>query len=247
MRMRLLISYDGKEFSGFQAQKDKRCVQSVLQDALKKLYGEDICVTASGRTDAGVHALGQVVHFDAFKEIAANKVAGALNHFLPSDIRVREAEQADERFNARKSAKQKTYFYDMYFSKIDNPLLFLRAHRLDCEPDVAKMEECAALFVGKHDFREFYCLGSSAKTTVRSVTDCRFERLTMYGENVLRFYISADGFLYKMVRLITGALIKAGTGSLTKEEILGFIECKKEYLSKLPAPACGLCLEKVIY
>ncbi len=247
LKIKLTIAYDGGGYNGFQSQSDKKSVQDALCAALEKLYGEKISVTGSGRTDAGVHALGQVVHYEAQKEIEPDRIKSALNFFLPQDLRVRKAEECAPDFNARKSAKKKTYRYDIYFSDCDNPLLFNRAHRLWGDINIEVMKKAAQTFIGVHDFKEFYCKGSSAQTTVREVYDCVLTEGVLYGEKTLSLEITASGFLYKMVRLITGAIIKAGEGKISLDELKLMADGKKEYPAKLPAPACGLYLLRVEY
>ena len=253
MRIKLSISYSGEGLCGFQRQNDLPTVQGQLEAALHKLYGEEITAVGSGRTDAGVHALSQVVHYDCEKEIEPDSIVGALNYYLHEDnIRVISAQVADGNFDARKSAHKKTYFYDMYFGEIENPVLSDRAYFAGKKPDVALMKEAAKLFVGKHDFAPFRCEGSSAKTTVRTVHQCGVEELELYGNDAVRIRISADGFLYKMVRIICGYILRVGQGKIEIGEIEELLKNpiargNDTNTRKIPLPPQGLYLESVEY
>ena len=261
MRIKLIISYSGEGLCGFQKQNDLPTVQGRLEAALEKLYGQRITVTGSGRTDAGVHALAQVVHYDCEKEMDADSIVGALNYYLREDnIRVISACIADGNFDARKSAHKKTYFYDMYFGETENPVLADRAHFAGKKPNIGIMSAAAKLFVGKHDFAPFRCEGSSAKTTVRTVFECNVFETSLYGSEAVRIRISADGFLYKMVRIICGYILRAGQGQIELGEIEELLELnmkslpengtntkKTQKTKKIPLPPQGLYLERVEY
>lgn len=245
MRIRLTIAYLGTGYSGWQAQANKPTVQGELETALGKLYGVPVAATASGRTDEGVHALGQVVHFDAPKDLPCPRIVGALNFFLPPQIRVIAAQTAPDDFNARKSAHRKTYEYRFYLAERDSPFLLGRALRLPPSCDMRAMADAAPLFVGKHDFTAFRNLGSSAKTTVRTVFDCRLTPAA--GEWDYALTVTADGFLYKMVRNIAGTLVRVGEGTLPPQEIPRLLATGEEWPCKCPAPPCGLYLKNVEY
>ena len=247
MRVKLTLGYDGTFFSGFQKQNGLKTIQGELETALKNLYGEDISVCGSGRTDAGVHALGQAVHYDCEKEISSERIAGALNYYLPDSIRVISASYAEKDFDARKSAHKKTYFYDMYFGDVENPVLKDRAYFAGKKPNVKAMKAAAELFEGTHDFRAFRCEGSSAKTTVRTVFDCSPKELELYGCPAVRITVSADGFLYKMVRIICGFVLRAGQGKISTEKISELLGNPSEDFPKIPLPPQGLYLKTVEY
>ena len=240
---KLVISYDGTGYHGFQFQENAYTVQEALEKTLQKLYAEKIRVGAAGRTDAGVHARGQVVSFRAPQRIPATRLKQALNGILPKDIVVIEAAQVNDTFRSRKDAKGKIYTYT-----IDNgphPDIFMRNYSwyLPCRLDVEKMQKAAACFQGEHDFKAFQAAGSSLKTTVRTIYS-----LTVTRENnfiILRF--EGSGFLYKMVRLITGTLVKVGLGKRSIEDILKAFKDSKACNIGPAAPAKGLCLEKVLY
>ncbi|MCL2255566.1 MAG: tRNA pseudouridine(38-40) synthase TruA [Firmicutes bacterium] len=248
----MTISYDGASFCGFQRQGESEklpSVQESVEGALFTLTGEKISVLGSGRTDAGVHALGQVCHFDLTENpnIKEKNIIRALNTFLPDSVKVSDVEFVSSDFHAIRSAKKKSYFYDLYISNTPIPPLDSHALNINEKVDIEKMKECAKLFIGSHDFTAFRAKHSSAKTTTRQVFNCRFESISFYNTPALRFHISADGFLYKMVRIIIGTLIRVGEGNLKIEEVNRLLNDSKEWLAKVPAPPNGLFLEKVEY
>ena len=238
MRIKLTIEYDGTNFCGWQTQPGLRTIQSELENAIKKLTGEEIRVTASGRTDAGVHALGQVVHFDTNRDMGRKFISG-LNFFLPPDVCVRSAEKVSDDFHARFNAKQKTYSYLMYESAVDSSLLRFRAARVD-RLDVDAMDRAAKLFLGKRDFVSFRSTGSDTLTTVRTVSESRVERK---GDFIV-FTVTADGFLYNMVRKMAAALIEVGSGRMDGEKISAILGGEAFTLVACPQ---GLYLVKVDY
>ena len=177
MRIKLTITYDGTNYCGWQTQPNGLSVQSVLEQAIFSATGEkDIKIIGSGRTDAGVHATGQVAHFDTKSSIPPEKFFKAINAHLPADVKVIKSERADEHFNARKSAKQKTYAYSFYFGQTELPLKERYATRLDYVPSVEQLEKIAQVFVGEHDFKCFNASGGGAKTTVRTIYSIEVKR-----------------------------------------------------------------------
>lgn len=240
MRIKLVLEYDGTDFCGWQTQPGLRTVQSELEAALFKLTGEKIRVVASGRTDAGVHAINQVVHCDTQKDLGG-KYVGALNYYLPADIRVLSAQNTDERFHARFSAKNKTYIYLIYESKVDSAILRNRATRVGEKLNVSAMNSAAQNFLGKNDFAAFRSVGSDTLTTVRTIKSVGVKRK----DGMIVFSVTADGFLYNMVRKMTAALIEVGRGKFSEENIK---ELLKEGAVFTPvAPPHGLYLYKVEY
>lgn len=240
MRYKITLSYDGTDFCGWQHQPNGNSVQDAVEAAAQKLFGQSVSVVGSGRTDAGVHAIAQVAHFDADKILPEKNVVGGLNAYLPRTVRVTAAERAADTFNARKSAKRKTYMYLMYVGE-SLPVLNDRAVCLEFEPDIQRMNTCAYQLVGKHDFSTFMAAGGGAKTFTRTVFDAHFERDGRF----IKFFITADGFLYNMVRIITAQLIKAGRGDNVDIPLL--IEKRDRAYAKELAPACGLYLYSVDY
>lgn len=245
----LTLSYDGTDFHGWQRQTGQRTVQETVENAMLELTNAHISVTASGRTDEGVHALGQAVSFACDTNIPTVKFADALNTKLPSDVRVVACREVGEDFCARRSAKRKTYVYRFYLSR--KPLVHMERYALrvskpfDCE----RMQKACRAIEGKHDFRAFYCLGSSAKTTVRTVYSCKFTEYPACGITpvVYELEICGDGFLYKMVRLIAGALHRYNDGKIDEKDLLAAIEGKSDAITKVPAESKGLCLVSVEY
>ncbi len=245
----LTLSYDGTDFHGWQRQNDLPTVQKAVEDALAEFAGEPVVVTASGRTDEGVHALGQTASFCCSLAVPANKLAAALNTRLPRSVRAVSCIEAQDGFCARKSAKRKTYVYRIYVSSRSLPHLERYALRLDSAPNLELMKKAAALIEGTHDFKEFYCLGSSAKTTVRTVYSCSFEQFEPCGITpaICEFKICGNGFLYKMVRLLAGALISLACGKLTLEDFAAALGGESGKVKKVPAEAKGLTLASVEY
>ena len=243
MRIKLIVSYDGTNYCGWQRQKNGVSIQETLEKAIETASGEKVVATASGRTDAGVHAEAQVVHFDADSAVPAEKFYKAINPFLPKDIKVISSCQVDCDFNARKSAKRKTYRYKFYFSEVDLPLKDRYAVKLSEEPDFEKIKNACALFVGEHDFKAFSSSGSSVKTTVRTVYSIDVERQNG-GFSIL---ITGNGFLYNMVRIISGVLLDVGYGKKTSEDILLALETRKREVLGKTLPAKGLTLVGVEY
>ena len=243
MRIKLVISYDGTNYCGYQIQPNGLSIQEVLESAIEKATGEKITVTASGRTDAGVHAKGQVCHFDTTSTIPPERFYKAINPHLPGDIKVLSSSLVSDEFNARKSAKKKTYAYSFYISETELPLKERYFCHLDREIDFDKMEKAKRLFVGEHDFKAFCSVGSSVKTTVRTIYSVEIKK----GDNEFSVYITGSGFLYNMVRIIAGALIDIGYSRLTEEDIVKALESGKRDILGKTLPAKGLTLIGVNY
>lgn len=239
MRYRITVSYDGSGFCGWQSQRNGASVQDAIETATERLTGVRAHVTGSGRTDAGVHALAQVAHFDSEKVMEPRTVIGGLNAHLPRAIRVIDAEVADETFDARKCVKKKTYMYLMYRG-VALPVLTDRAVCI-ASPDVEAMRRAAAAVVGTHDFSTFMASGSGAKTTTRTVFDAHI----VDDEFFVKLFVSANGFLYNMVRIIAAQIIRAGRGEPV--DIPALIAAKDRTKAKDTAPACGLYLYRVEY
>jgi len=243
MRIKLTVEYDGTDYCGWQIQKNGLSVQQVIEDCLYNLTSEKIKITGSGRTDAGVHAKGQVAHFDTESTIPPEKFAVALNVLLPADIKVIKSEKVSGDFNARKSTKKKTYSYTVYRSEIPRPLKERYALMTDKNLDIPAMKSAAKLFVGEHDFISFCASGSSVKTTVRTIYSLSVKEK---GEDVI-FTVTGGGFLYNMVRIIVGTLLKVGEGKASEKDIELMLSGKNRSLGGKTLPAKGLCLEKVVY
>jgi tRNA pseudouridine38-40 synthase len=243
---RVTLAYDGTDFLGWQLQRagEGRTVQGALEQALSHLAdGRRVPVAGAGRTDAGVHALGQVASFDLPREIGAAELQRALNGLLPADVRVLEAAPAPEGFHARRSAVSKLYHYVLDCGGVPLPQRRRIAGWVPERPDEAAVRAGAALFLGRHDFASLASSGGSARTTVRTVT--RSE--VAFHEGGLVYEVEADGFLRKMVRSMVGGLMAVGRGTLAPRELAAALEARDRRAWPAPAPPAGLTLVRVDY
>ncbi|WP_232713587.1 tRNA pseudouridine(38-40) synthase TruA [Bacillus xiapuensis] len=244
MRVKCKVAYDGALFSGYQIQPSGRTVQEELEKALQKLHkGETVKVTASGRTDAGVHAVGQVIHFDTALSIPMERWPAAMNSLLPSDIAIMEAEKAPASFHARYSASGKEYRYKVYQEKQRNPFKRAYAHHFPFELDLQAMEQAAAHLMGTHDFTSFCSAKTEVQDKVRQVRDIIIQQNGT--EIELRFV--GNGFLYNMVRIMTGTLLEAGRGKIPPGAVKDILAARDRALAGKTAPAEGLYLWRVFY
>ena len=244
MVIKLTISYDGTNYCGWQVQPNGVTVQEKIEYALYSLVGEKISVTGSGRTDSGVHAQGQVASFVIENGvIPPEKYAPALNRYLPEDIKVIKSEKEKDDFNARFSAKEKTYVYRTYKSETALPLLERYAVRINNGVNVDLMKKGAKEIEGEHDFKCFLASDSSVKSTVRTVYEIRIEEK----ENLVEFYVTGNGFLYNMVRIIIGTLLAVGEGKITPNDVKNIIKSGNRSLAGKTLPSKGLTLLSVKY
>jgi tRNA pseudouridine38-40 synthase len=240
----LVMEYDGSRYHGFQWQDGQPSVQGELEKALTKLTGERRRVMSASRTDAGVHAKGQVVSFRTGSALSTDSFVSGLNHYLPTDIAVREAHRISDKFNVRREAISREYSYYILNRPTRSPIRegfsYLVAGRLDIEA----MNQACSTLVGEHDFASFAARnGASVKSTVRRVFRAE---VTKEGEMVL-FNISANSFLMHQVRNTIGALIRVGLGKMTLDEFNSILEAREPALAGPTAPAYGLCLNRVNY
>ena len=242
-RIKLTLSYDGTSFCGWQKQKNGVSVQGAVEDAIFALTGERVSVISSGRTDAGVHAKGQVASFDIKANIPPEKFYKALNTVLSDGVKALSSEKVSDDFNANRTAKRKTYEYSLYVSDVEEPLKERYMTRVYGEIDIEKMRSAAQLLVGEHDFKAFSATGSSVKTTVRTIYGVSVEKS---GEDI-KISVCGNGFLYNMVRIIAGALVKIGKGEITESDILRALNTGDRTLLGETLPAKGLCLLSVEY
>ncbi len=242
MRIKLEISYDGKNYCGFQKQKDKLTVQGVLEDVLSQICCEDISVVASGRTDAGVSAMCQVVHFDA--KDAVKVTVGRLNSMLPNDISVLSLSQVDENFHARYSAKKKTYRYFFYVSKVRHSVLDNFALHVEKPLSVERMQTASKEFLGKHDFSAFCSTGSTILDKEREIY---LAEVKCVAENLFEFVVTGNGFLYNMVRIMLGTLLDVGLGKINESDIKNILMSKNRKNAGKTVSAKGLVLSSVEY
>ena len=242
-RFCLIVEYDGTDYCGWQRQINGPSVQQTLEETLGRLTGEQIAVTGSSRTDAGVHALGLCAHFDSATRIPPEKIAFALNTMLPPDIRIRESGLAKEGFHARYGACGKVYRYRFFNSRHDCAIGRQYAAHVPLALDVEKMNREAQALVGTHDFEAFAASGSVVKSTVRTIYRVQ---VTRRGDEV-ELLVLGDGFLYNMVRIIAGTLMEVGTGKREMGAIARAIETKDRLALGQTAPAKGLTLMRVLY
>jgi len=237
------IAYDGTNYSGWQSQPNGKTIQEEIMKALKKLTGDEIIINGAGRTDAGVHAYGQVASFILERNIPVNRLPLALNSNLPEDISIVNAIEVPMEFHARFSATGKRYIYHIYEGRYRNPVLRNYSYHVHYELDHNKMREAANFLIGTHDFRGFMSNGSSVQNTVRTI-----HKLDIISkDNSLYIHIEGNGFLYNMVRIITGTLVKIGTGKMAVEQIQKVLETKDRTIAGHKAPSQGLFLDKVFY
>jgi tRNA pseudouridine38-40 synthase len=244
---RVTLAYDGTDFAGFQLQRRaSRTVQGALEEALSRLSlsgGERVVVAGAGRTDAGVHALGQVAAFALEREIEPQALQRALNGLLPADVRVLDAARTPEDFHPRKSATSKLYRYVLDCGGVQPPQRARYAGHHPTPLDEARVRAAAALYVGRQDFASLASSGSSATTTLRTVT--RSE--AVFGAGTLVYETEADGYLRKMVRSMVGGLVAAGRGAASVEELAEALEARDRRAWPAPADARGLTLVRVDY
>lgn len=243
-RIKLTIEYDGTNFCGYQVQPGKRTIQSELEKAIESIYNQKIVSYSSGRTDAGVHAYGAVVHYDEPKELKNKRIKDSLNAYLPSDIKVTDAEIVNESFDARFDAKTKTYAYKFYLSRTERPLMFNRALRVNENVNIEKMKEACKYFIGEHDFTSFVARKSGKTNFVRTVYSCD---IVETAKNEYELIISGNGFLYNMVRIIMGTLIFVGEGKYESKYVKEIIDGKNRALAGKTVASYGLYLMKVEY
>ncbi len=242
-RIMLVLAYDGTDFYGYQVQNDDRTVQKVLEDAIFKLTGERVKSVASGRTDSGVHAEGQVVHFDTNSTVPGSKFKDALNSLLDKDVRVLKSKEVSTDFHARYSAKSKVYKYAIYNGKVENPLNNRYATFYPYKIDLDKINDAIKEIVGTHDFKCFLASGSQVKNTVRTV---EYIKVAKKGK-LVTFTVKGNGFLYNMVRIIVGTLLEVSQGRLTTADLKNAVELKERKLVGKTMPPNGLRLYKVYY
>lgn len=241
--IKLKIAYDGTNYHGWQTQLNGPTIQETIERAISITMKQKINLTGSGRTDSGVHAFGQVANFTADTNIPQEKIKIALNANLPNDIRILESNDVCLEFNSRFDAHDKTYMYQIYNDRVGSPFYSRYSCFVPANLDFNKMEEAVKCLIGTHDFKGFMAAGSDVKTTVRTVYDAS---LITEGK-IIKFYITGNGFLYNMVRIIAGTLIDVGKGVKNVECIKKAINEKDRTLLGQTAAPQGLFLMNVNY
>ncbi|KFI37777.1 hypothetical protein HY02_03265 [Peptococcaceae bacterium SCADC1_2_3] len=243
---KITIAYDGTNYHGFQKQQGTglKTIQEILEDRLSHLSGEKIKVIGAGRTDAGVHALNQVINFTVSNwKVPVGRIVPALNGLLPDDIVALSAVEVPLQFHARFGAKAKTYVYTAYNHSLPSPFWRFYAYFIPRQLDVAACAEAANFLEGQHDFVSFMASCTQPKNTVRTL----YRVQVTQKDKFIYFIFKADGFLYRMVRLITGTLLEVGKKKLAPQEIINILNSCDHTLAGPTVPAHGLCLVKVEY
>ncbi len=246
--IKLIIEYDGTNYHGWQSQKNSVTICDIIKETIDKLTGEKCNLIGSSRTDAGVHAFGQVACFMTNSTKPPAKFAAAINGALPEDIIIKESEEVDVKFHARYSACGKKYKYVIYNAPKNSAILRNRAYHVNQTLNFEEMKKAAMYFRGKHDFSAFKSTGGSTKTSVRTIfnTELSFSEYNSNG-NLIEFEIEGDGFLYNMVRIIAGTLVDVGLGKISSNDISDIILSKNRKKAGKTLPAQGLYLVEVYY
>ena len=242
-RVRLIISYDGTNYCGWQVQINGITVEEVINKALTDLLGESIEVIGASRTDSGVHAIGNVAVFDTDTKIPAEKISFALNQRLPNDIRIQKSDEVPADWHPRFQNSTKTYEYKILNRRFPDPLRRFYTHFVYMPLDVENMKMAATYIIGEHDFASFCSARSQVNSTIRTV----YTLNVIKQEDEIIIRISGNGFLYNMVRIIVGTLLKVGLGVYPPEHVKEILEAKDRYAAGPKAPACGLTLIHIEY
>ena len=237
-RVMLEIAYDGTNYCGWQVQPNGITVQEVINQKLSELLKEPIETIGASRTDAGVHALGNVAVFDTSARMPGEKISYALNQRLPEDIRIQMSKEVEPDFHPRYRNSRKTYEYRILNKKFPVPTKRLYSHFTYLPLDVEKMRKAGEYLLGEHDFKSFCSIHAVVETTVRTIYAIDVER----EHDVIGIRITGNGFLYNMVRIIAGTLIQAGCGMIEPEDVKEILEAKDRSMAGPTAPACGLTM-----
>lgn len=241
--IKITIEYDGKKFGGWQKQPNKLNIQGEIEKAIGEITGEEIEINASGRTDAGVHSLGQVANFKTNSKIEIEKFPIAINSKLKQSIRIIEAEEVEESFHARYSCKGKKYRYIINNSKYGSAIYRDLEYHMPIKLDIEAMQKGIKYFEGEHDFKGFKASGTSSKSSVRTIYKAN---IIKEGDRII-IELEGNGFLYNMVRIISGTIVDVGLGKIKPEEIPEIIDSKDRIRAGKTLPPQGLYLVEVYY
>ncbi|MCR5677559.1 MAG: tRNA pseudouridine(38-40) synthase TruA [Agathobacter sp.] len=238
MRVKLVVAYDGTNYCGWQIQPNGITIQEVLNKTLSELFRTPITTIGASRTDSGVHSLGNVCVFDVNTRMPAEKISYALNQRLPEDIVVLDSTEVPDDFHPRFSKSRKTYEYRILNRSFRDPTRRLDTHFFHYPLDVAKMNEAAKFLIGEHDFASFCAANAQSETTIRTIYDASVVR----DDDIIRIRVTGNGFLYNMVRIIAGTLIKIGDGDMPASAMKQIIEAADRSAAGPTAPANGLTM-----
>ena len=242
--IKLTIMYDGKDFNGWQKQPNKLNIQGTIEKVLSEMTGEEIELNASGRTDAGVHSFGQVANFKTNSKIPIEKFPIAINSKIKKSIVITNAEEVEERFHSRYNCKRKTYRYVIDNSEFPTPMYRYLEYHIPNKLNIEAMKNAVKYFEGEHDFKAFKSSGTSSKSSVRTIYKAEVKKAE---NNRIYIELTGNGFLYNMVRIISGTLVEVGLGKIKPEEIKTIIESKDRQKAGKTLPAHGLYLMNVNY
>lgn len=242
--IKLTVAYDGTRYHGFQRQSNALAVQQVLEDRLETIFGHKLSLNASGRTDTGVHAHGQVVNFYTTGSIPSDRIVEAASSVLPEDIVVIAAEEVDKSFHSRRSARSKTYMYRIFNDRLPNPFERHYAWHVSRKLDFAAMEAAVRQIVGTHDFSAFKAAGGPPVSPVKTIFSAECQRKD---DALIQFTFTGNGFLYHMVRNLVGTFVEIGTGRRASSEFAQILACCDRRRAGATAPPQGLYLMHVEY
>lgn len=242
-RVKMIVAYDGTNYKGWQVQPNGITIEEVLNKKLSELLGEDIAVCGASRTDSGVHSLGNVAIFDTNTRMPADKISFALNQRLPEDIVVQGSCEVPSDWHPRYQNSTKTYEYRILNRTFRMPTRRLDTYFYHYPLDVEKMQQAAAHLVGEHDFKSFCAVGAQVKTTVRTIYACDVEKR----DDIITIRVTGNGFLYNMVRIIAGTLVRVGGGEIAPEQMPDILAACDRAAAGPTAPAHGLTMMGIIY
>ena len=241
--IKLIIEYDGKEYKGWQKQKDRLNIQGEIEKAIQTITNENIDLIGSGRTDTGVNALAQIANFKTNSELPIEKFPYALNSLLKKSIRIKKAEEVNDSFHSRYACKRKTYRYTINNSEHGTAIYRNMQFHYPILLNEGLMNDAIKYLIGEHDFRSFKASGTSSKSSVRTIYEAKVWR---DGE-LVKIELTGNGFLYNMIRIIAGTLIDVGQKKIKPEDIKVILEARDRNVAGKTLPACGLCLINVEY